>query len=62
LVTGFVNSISPQIARSGRLAALTPLRGALAFGSDLRVTDHSTNPNTYGSIKAITPFIGDYFV
>ena len=24
------------------------------------MTDHSFNPNTYGSIKAVTPFIGDY--
>jgi hypothetical protein len=40
--------------------ATTTAAGALAFGTDLRVTDHSFNPNTYGSIKAITPFIGDY--
>lgn len=32
----------------------------LAFGTDLRVTDDSFNPNTFGSIKAISPFIGDY--
>jgi len=40
--------------------ASTTALGTLAFGADLRVTDHSFNPNTYGSIKAITPFIGDY--
>jgi hypothetical protein len=40
--------------------ASTTAAGPLAFGADLRVTDHSFNPNTYGSIKAITPFIGDY--
>ena len=40
--------------------ASTIAAGALAFGADLRVTDHSFNPDTYGSIKAITPFIGDY--
>jgi hypothetical protein len=34
--------------------------GPLAFGSELRVTDQSFNPNLWGSIKAITPFIGDY--
>jgi len=26
----------------------------------LRITDQSFNPNLWGSIKAITPFIGDY--
>jgi hypothetical protein len=40
--------------------ASTTAAGPLAFGADLRVTDHSFNPNTYGSIKAVTPFIGDY--
>lgn len=40
--------------------ASTTAAGPLAFGSDLAVTDDSFNPNTYGSIKAITPFIGDY--
>ena len=40
--------------------ASTTAAGALAFGTDLAVTDDSFNPNTYGSIKAITPFIGDY--
>ena len=40
--------------------ASTTAGGPLAFGTDLRLTDQSFNPNTYGSIKAITPFIGDY--
>ena len=40
--------------------ASTTAAGPLAFGVDLRVTDRSFNPNTYGSIKAISPFIGDY--
>jgi hypothetical protein len=40
--------------------ASTTAAGPLAFGADLAVTDDSFNPNTYGSIKAITPFIGDY--
>jgi hypothetical protein len=40
--------------------ASTVAAGPLAFGADLAVTDDSFNPNTYGSIKAITPFIGDY--
>jgi hypothetical protein len=40
--------------------ASTTAAGALTFGDDLAVTDDSFNPNTYGSIKAITPFIGDY--
>jgi hypothetical protein len=40
--------------------ASTTAPGPLAFGTDLAVTDDSFNPNTYGSIKAITPFIGDY--
>lgn len=30
------------------------------WGAELRVTSQSFNPNLYGSIKAITPFIGDY--
>lgn len=34
--------------------------GPLAFSSELRVTSQSFNPNLYGSIRAITPFIGDY--
>lgn len=38
----------------------TTAAGPLAFGPDLAVTDHAFNPNTYGSIRAITPFIGDY--
>jgi hypothetical protein len=40
--------------------ASTAAAGALAFGTELRVTDRSFNPNLWGSIKAITPFIGDY--
>jgi hypothetical protein len=40
--------------------ASTTAAGPLAFGADLAVSDHSFNPNTYGSIKALTPFIGDY--
>ena len=40
--------------------ASTGAAGPLAFGSELRVTDQSFNPNLWGSIKAITPFIGDY--
>jgi hypothetical protein len=40
--------------------AATGAAGALAFGSELRVTDQSFNPNLWGSIRAITPFIGDY--
>ena len=38
----------------------TAAAGPLAFGSEVRVTDQSFNPNLFGSIKAITPFIGDY--
>jgi hypothetical protein len=40
--------------------ASTTAGGALSFGTEVRVTDQSFNPNLYGSIKAITPFIGDY--
>jgi hypothetical protein len=40
--------------------AATAAAGALTFGTELRVTDQSFNPNLWGSIKAITPFIGDY--
>ena len=40
--------------------ASTTASGPLSFGSEVRVTDQSFNPNLYGSIKAITPFIGDY--
>jgi BNR/Asp-box repeat len=40
--------------------ASTTASGPLSFGTDLQITDHAFNPNTYGSIKAITPFIGDY--
>ena len=32
----------------------------IAFGTDLAATDHPFSPNTYSSIKAITPFMGDY--
>ncbi len=38
----------------------TAAAGPLTFGSEVRVTSGSFNPNLYGSIKAITPFIGDY--
>jgi hypothetical protein len=38
----------------------TAAAGPLAFGRELCVTDRSFNPNLFGSIKAITPFIGDY--
>jgi len=38
----------------------TTAAGALTFQSELRITDQSFNPNLWGSIKAITPFIGDY--
>src|SRR5581483_9225427 len=38
----------------------TAAAGPLTFGSETRVTSGSFNPNLYGSIKAITPFIGDY--
>ncbi len=31
-----------------------------AWGRELKVTSQSFNPNLFGSIKAITPFIGDY--
>jgi hypothetical protein len=40
--------------------ANTGAAGALTFGPELRVTSQSFNPNLYGSIKAISPFIGDY--
>jgi hypothetical protein len=40
--------------------ASTTAAGPLSFGTEVRVTDQSFNPNLYGSIKAITPFIGDY--
>jgi hypothetical protein len=33
---------------------------SLVFGPEIRVTSQTFNPLTYGSIKAITPFIGDY--
>ncbi len=38
----------------------TGATGPLTFGTELRITDQSFNPNLWGSIKAITPFIGDY--
>ena len=38
----------------------TAAPGSLAFGPALRVTSQSFNPNLFGSIKAISPFIGDY--
>ncbi len=40
--------------------AATAAAGPLVFGADVRITDRTFNPNLYGSIKAITPFIGDY--
>jgi len=40
--------------------ARTAARGPLGFGPSLRVTSQSFNPNLFGSIKAISPFIGDY--
>jgi hypothetical protein len=40
--------------------ASTTAAGALAFGTELKVTDQPFNPNLFGSIKAVTPFIGDY--
>jgi hypothetical protein len=40
--------------------ARTTARGPLGFGPSLRVTSQSFNPNLFGSIKAISPFIGDY--
>ena len=40
--------------------ANTAAAGPLAFGSEVRVTSRSFNPNLFGSIKAVTPFIGDY--
>jgi hypothetical protein len=40
--------------------AATGAAGALTFGPELRLTSQSFNPNLFGSIKAISPFIGDY--
>jgi hypothetical protein len=40
--------------------AATGVAGALTFGPELRLTSQSFNPNLFGSIKAISPFIGDY--
>lgn len=36
------------------------LTASTAWGGELRLTAGSWNPNLWGSIKAITPFIGDY--
>ena len=38
----------------------TGAAGPLAFGTELRVTSQSFNPNLFGTIRAINPFIGDY--
>jgi len=40
--------------------ARTDAPGALAFGPELRVTGQSFNPNLFATIKAVSPFIGDY--
>jgi hypothetical protein len=40
--------------------ASTTAVGPLTFETELELTDVSFNPNLFGSIKAITPFIGDY--
>jgi hypothetical protein len=40
--------------------ANTAAAGPLSFGTEVRVTSRSFNPNLFGSIKAVTPFIGDY--
>jgi hypothetical protein len=40
----------------------TTASGPLQFGPALRITSQSFNPNLYGSIKAISPFIGDYIM
>jgi len=40
--------------------ARTDAAGALSFGPELRVTSQSFNPNLFATIKAISPFIGDY--
>jgi hypothetical protein len=40
--------------------ASTTAVGPLTFATELELTDMSFNPNLFGSIKAITPFIGDY--
>lgn len=40
--------------------AATAVAGPLSFGAEVRVTSQSFNPNLFGSIKALTPFIGDY--
>jgi hypothetical protein len=40
--------------------AETGRRATLSFGRELRLTSQSFNPNLFGTIKAISPFIGDY--
>ncbi len=40
--------------------ASTTAAGALTFGSELRITSQSFNPNLFATIKAVSPFIGDY--
>lgn len=40
--------------------ARTAASGPLAFGPALRVTSQSFNPNLFATIKAVSPFIGDY--
>ena len=66
---GPVSGQCPAGAQTGRRCtgmdvfynqAPTGAAGPLRFGPELRVTDGSFNPNLFGSIKAITPFIGDY--
>ncbi len=42
-----------QISTSG-------LNADSSWGTELRLTDGSWNPNLWGSIRALTPFIGDY--
>jgi len=66
---GPVSGQCPPAATTGRRCsgmdvfynqADTAAAGPLAFGRELRVSDRSFNPNLFGSIKAISPFIGDY--
>jgi len=40
--------------------ANTGAAGPLSFSPELRVTSQSFNPNLYATIKAISPFVGDY--
>ena len=40
--------------------ASTAAGGPLSFGPELRVTSQSFNPNLFATIKALSPFIGDY--